>query len=298
MSSQEVSVTTKATMREHECELFHLPQELQDQIFDGLVDDAEIVFCHPQGSAISASKILIVGPKFKANYECALRRRGDKYRNHRVSVHFQLCGKVSTTPLPTVNINLPTCATGLHVNVQVTKSGVLCTGGTGSTLVSGLHDISNPLETLIDTVNVEHLLVELQVIDPAIRTTFKSPKQRKIRDAYRHLHGNLNNLNWRGLTKVNFKLIVAALVTHNREGTAVFAMPSEAQTWPFDPGSWTTGVFNGNGLTAHVAPLADIFCARARIEKATNTKRAQPVHEARAARASARGRKWVPFDWS
>lgn len=128
-------------MPEYKCELFHLPQELQDQIFDDVIDDAEIVFCHPQGSAMSNSKVLIVCQQFHANYRSALRRRGDKFPNHRISVDFQLCGKVSTTPLPTVNINLPTCATGLHVHVQVTKSGVLCTGGTSSTLVSGLHDI-------------------------------------------------------------------------------------------------------------------------------------------------------------
>ncbi|KJY02177.1 hypothetical protein TI39_contig86g00006 [Zymoseptoria brevis] len=292
MSSQEA-----LAMREHECELFNIPQELQDQIFDDVIDDAEIVFCRPQGSAISTSKILIVGPQFHANYRSALWRRGDKFLNHRVSVDFQLCGKASTTPLAPVEISLPSCATGLHIFIQVTKSGIL-TGKTSSTDIAGLHDISNPLKTLIDTINVEHLLVELQVIDPTIGTTSKSPKQRKIRDAYRHLHGNLDDLNWRGLTKANSKLIVAALVTHNREGTAVFALPNRTQTGPFDPGCWTTGAFNGNGLTAHVAPLAEIFCARARIEKATDTKRAQPIHDDRAARASARRRMWTPFDWS
>ncbi|KJY02176.1 hypothetical protein TI39_contig86g00007 [Zymoseptoria brevis] len=173
-----------ATTSELKADLFNIAQELRDHIFDAAIQDTETIYSQNESRTLFLSSALLVSKAFHTSYKNALSRRTNKH------------------------------ATSLHLIIKVQKFGIL-----NKTPITELNDISELLKSLINSVNVKDLLIELEKIERNIVAPFSHSNKLKARDVYHRIIHKLGSLGWTGEHKTNTAVgVVTTQGLHDRTG--------------------------------------------------------------------------------
>jgi hypothetical protein len=194
--------------------LFDLSQELQDIIFDMMVEHAndadEVIYRRPAMFVSSTSNALLVNKAFSSNFRAALNRRSDQFENLRVSIDSKLDRLLPTTADENFRIQLPPCTTVLHLQLNVHK-----VNATGYLLPEEIRDIGVLLKEAFEHIDVWCVSLQLKVTDKVAR---KLPAHYKNFEAYyvnRRLLDDLKRLDWTARLQVQSKSIQELVLIRN-----------------------------------------------------------------------------------
>ncbi|KJY02173.1 hypothetical protein TI39_contig86g00003 [Zymoseptoria brevis] len=263
-----------------------LAQELRDMIFEFVVTDDNAVYCHTKQGAFTHCGLILVDKATSRDYRAILDQRKDQLRNHRITLYHNL-DPTTPTPedeefeylgedLPNVDLNLPACATGLHVLLQVEKTGVLSESGPYYDKTHhGFPDISQTFDAVIADSEVERLLIEVEIIDSENVGEWNSRNIRLAHAVYKRLRSDMKGQEWTRQSGAGADSTIqhAALIMHNATG---FLVRRDDAAFLSRGTLWTRRtVFKKRALA-----LLDSFNATDRVRKAIrNGPRIRSVEE-------------------